>query len=181
MLALRMSRSFLGSPGEAKLSGGLKELLAVILIFWKSLLAIRFWWLSLLYPRSPKGRRSRSWQVEGAFLFQDASKQDGLSAPATTQQLRSFYIGSPIKTKEVEPTLKDTPSSPQGGAMEEDSRQEKRMGSTPGKDRPAKRAAVAASPPFGLKPRANAGQGNCVFEALGQGCQGCNCEPPQAT
>ena len=53
--------------------------------------------------------------------------------------------------------------------MEEDSRQEKRMGSTPGKYRPAKRAAVVASPPFGLKPRANAGQGNCVFEAFGQG------------
>ena len=52
--------------------------------------------------------------------------------------------------------------------MEEDSRQENRMGSTPGKYRPAKRAAVAASPPFGLN-RANAGQGNCVFEALGQG------------
>ena len=120
-------------------------------------------------PPKPKRQKVKKLASGGRVLFQDASKQDGLSAPATTQQLRSFYIGSPIKTKEVEPTLKDTPSSPQGGAMEEDSRQEKRMGSTPGKDRPAKRAAVVASPPFGLKPRANAGQGNCVFEALGQG------------
>ena len=120
-------------------------------------------------PPKPKRQKVKKLASGGRVLFQDASKQDGLSAPATTQPLRSFYIGSPIKNREVEPTLKDAPSSPQGGAMEEDSRQEKRMGSTPGKYRPAKRTAVVASPPFGLKPRANAGQGNCVFEAFGQG------------
>ena len=40
---------------------------------------------------------------------------------------------------------------------------------SPVKDRPAKKPTLLTKPPHGLVARANPGQGNCVFEAIGQG------------
>ena len=105
-------------------------------------------------------------------LFSDPRKIEEEKPGVVKTAGRSFYIGTPLKQKEVQATLIDsTPGTPKGESMGGEARNnsEKRQGETPAKDRPTKRPAVMSKPPHGLKARTNPGAGNCVFEALGQG------------
>jgi len=105
-------------------------------------------------------------------LFSDPRKIEEEKPGVVKTAGRSFYIGTPLKQKEVQATLIDsTPGTPKGESMGGEARNnsEKRQGETPAKDRPTKRPAVMSKPPHGLKARTNLGAGNCVFEALGQG------------
>ena len=99
-------------------------------------------------------------------LFSDPRKTEEEKPGVVKTAGRSFYIGTPLKQKQVEATALDsTPGSPKDESMGEKARNngEKRQGGTPVKDRFTKRAAVMSKPPHGLKARVNPGAGNCVM------------------
>ena len=119
----------------------------------------------------PKRQTVKKLASGGRVLFTDPRKTEEDKPGVVKAAGKSFYIGTPLKQKEVQPTQVDATLETPDEKMDEETRNnsEKRLGGTPVKDRPSKRPAVMSKPPHGLKARANLGAGNCVFEALGQG------------
>ena len=108
---------------------------------------------------------SRFVVVVATLVFR-STKDRGRKAWSCQNGWKVFYIGKPLKQKQVEATALDsTPGSPKDESIGEKARNngEKRQGGTPVKDRPTKRAAVMSKPPHGLKARVNPGAGNCVL------------------
>ena len=108
-------------------------------------------------------RRDNTTSLAGAgrvnFKF---DKADFPPPPSSTPVSKSFYMGTPLKAKPAEGSRTEEKEEAEAG--------DKRPAiGSPVKDRPAKKPTLLTKPPHGLVARANPGQGNCVFEAIGQG------------